>query len=377
MKVLVLSCNTGQGHNTAGKAVQEEFLRRNIPCDLQDALAFGGSLFSKGTCGAYTKLVVHTPHLFGFGYRVCGVISNRHIKSPVYLINKLYRRRMWRFIQSGGYDTIVMPHLFPAQTVTSMRKHLPLEAGCYEVSTDYTCIPFLEELDMDALFIPHASLLPQFEKRNLKSPLVVSGIPVSKRFSERVPQEEARRALGLPSGVPIVLMMGGSMGFGDMTALLEQLLEKAPQDTHAVVMGGNNESLKSRLRKQFDPARVTVLDYTDRVNEYMDAADLLFSKPGGLTSTEAAVKNIALVHTAHIPGVETHNVAFFKEHGLSVGGHKTDELLSHALSLLQNADLRAEMCARQRQTIAPDAAATICDYIVKDYARVHGHEPEI
>ncbi len=376
MKVLILSCNTGQGHNTAGKAVQEEFLRRDIPCDLQDALAFGGSLFSKGTCGAYTKLVVHTPRLFGFGYRVCGVISNRHIKSPVYLINKLYRRRMWRFIQSGGYDTIVMPHVFPAQTITSIRKHLPLEAGCYEISTDYTCIPFLEEVDLDGLFVPHAELLPEFEKRGVKSPLVVSGIPVSKRFSDRVPQEEARRALGLPLGVPTVLMMGGSMGFGDMTALLEQLLAAAPADTHVVVMGGNNDTLKTRLRKQFDSAKVTVLDYTDRVSEYMDACDLLFTKPGGLTSTEAAVKNIALVHTAHIPGVETHNVAFFKEHGLSVSGRNTAELVQNALPLLQDAALREEMCEKQRLTINPHAAATICDYIVSDYARVHSHAEE-
>ncbi len=377
MKVLVLSCNTGEGHNTAGKAVQEEFLRRNIPCDLQDSLAFGGSLFSKGTCSAYVKLVVHTPRLFGWGYRVCGAISNRHIKSPVYLINKLYRRRMWRFIQTGGYDTIVMPHVFPAQTITSVRKHLPLDAGCYEISTDYTCIPFLEEVDLDGLFVPHAELLPEFEKRGIKSPLVVSGIPVSKRFSEHIPQDEARRALGLPLNVPMVLMMGGSMGFGDMTSLLEQLLEKAPQDTHVVVLGGHNEALKTRLRKEFDAAQVTVLDYTDRVNEYMDAADLLFTKPGGLTSTEAAVKNIALVHTAYIPGVENHNVVFFKEHGLSVSGQTTAELLQHALSLLQDARLREEMCEKQRLTINPHAAATICDYILKDYVRVHGHEPKI
>ena len=66
-----------------------------------------------------------------------------------------------------------------------------------------------------------------------------------------------------------------------------------------------------------------------------------------------------------------------KEHGLSVSGQTTAELLQHALSLLQDARLREEMCKKQRLTINPHAAATICDYILKDYVRVHGHEPKI
>lgn len=71
-------------------------------------------------------------------------------------------------------------------------------------------------------------------------------------------------------------------------------------------MGGNNERLKRELRAGFShDARVQVLDFTDQVSLYMDACDVLFTKPGGLTSTEAAAKRVAMIHTAPIPGCET------------------------------------------------------------------------
>lgn len=376
MKVLVLSCNTGQGHNTAGKAIKEEFERRGIVCDIVDALAFGGATFTKGTSYAYNQIVVKTPKLFGFGYRVCGAISTDRIKSPAYLVNKLYRRHTWRHIVRGGYDTIVMPHVFPAQTLTSIRRHYPLDAGCYHVSTDYTDIPFLEDLNVDAIFVPHEQLLPEFEARDIRSPLVATGIPVSARFLQHKPQEQVREELGLPQEVPIYLLMSGSMGFGKLNDLIRELLRRGSPLAQIVVMGGNNESLKAELRRDFAGQRVTVLDFTDKVSDYMDAADVLFTKPGGLTTTEAAVKTIALVHTAPIPGVESANVEFFCKNKLSVSGDNLEELLHNAMPLLESEKARAEMRARQAAFIHRNSAAEICDYIEADYIRIHGRKPE-
>ena len=376
MKVLILSCNTGQGHNTASKALKEEWERRGVTCDICDALAFGGVTFSRGTCRAYTEIVIHTPALFGLGYRAAGALSSAaRMKSPVYLINKLYSRRMYKYIVNGGYDTLIIPHIFPAQSITSIRKHFPLDAGCYMVSTDYTCVPFSKELNLDAIFVPHEQLLPEFEAHGVTSPLVATGIPVSARFASHIPQEQAREELNLPQQVPIYLIMSGSMGFGHLDGLIRMLLIRAPQTAQLVVMGGNNEALKTQLRREFAGDRVTVLDFTDRVSDYMDAADVLFTKPGGLTTTEAAVKTIALVHTAPIPGVETANVEFFRKNGLAVTGDTLEELMHNAMPLLESEQTRAEMRARQSAVIHRRTDLEICDYIEMDYVRVHGHAP--
>lgn len=372
MKVLVLSCNMGQGHNTAAKAIKEEWERRGVTCDMKDALSFGGATFSKGACYAYTKIVIVAPKLYALGYRATAAMSNPRVKSAAYLINKLYRRKLWKFIIQGKYDTVITTHVFPAQTLTSIRKHYPLDAACYMINTDYTWIPFLEELNIDAIFTPHEQLMPSFFARGIKSPLVAAGIPVSARFSVRRPKEEARAELGLPQEVPIYLVMSGSMGFGQLGSFIPKLLDRAPKGAHVVVMGGNNEPLKAELRKTFDPAQVTVLDFTDKVSDYMDACDVLFTKPGGLTSTEAAVKTIALVHTAPIPGVEEPNVAFFGKNGMSVSGKDEDELLENAMLLLESEEARAAMRKCQETVIHRNSAAEICDYVEKDYLRAHG-----
>lgn len=103
--------------------------------------------------------------------------------------------------------------------------------------------------------------------------------------------------------------------------------------------------------------------YTTRVSEYMDAADVLISKPGGLSSTEAAVKEIALVHMSPLPGWEEENVRFFVKHGLSLSGRNAAENAAAAVKLLSSEAEREHMHSCQRQEINKYAARDIIEYI--------------
>ena len=127
------------------------------------------------------------------------------------------------------------------------------------------------------------------------------------------------------------------------------------------------EEMKSELRRQFlGEKRLFVLDYTTEVSLYMDACDILFTKPGGLSSTEAAVKGIPMIHSTPIPGWEESNVRFFTDHGLSVFGESPDELVTAALYLLSNPWKREAMLSAQVDTINKHAARDICEKIIND-----------
>ena len=155
--------------------------------------------------------------------------------------------------------------------------------------------------------------------------------------------------------------MTGSMGFGDIGPMVERLLAE-DGEAHVIVLGGNNAAMKDRLRADFSATgRVTVCDFTREVDLYMDACEVLFTKPGGLTSTEAAVKNIPLVHTKPIPGCETCNAQFFRERGMSVwcGG---PEDMGAALRLAADAEERERMRVCQ-DGINKRACEDICDII--------------
>lgn len=367
MKVLVLSCNTGQGHNTAGRSIIAEFQKRGIECEMLDALTFDSEFTSKMVSEVHNKGSIHIPKIYGMGVSVAKVLDKMSKKRSVcYVANSTYAAALNQYIVENGYDTLVLPHVFPSETITRIRRKYKTALQAYFIATDYGYPPFLSDTDLDAYFIPHHDLELNFAKAGLPmNKLFPVGIPVSEAFAEKADKKEARRTLGLPEEGDILLVMTGSMGYGDTEPLVKDLLRRIPEDTHVVVMGGNNEKMKNRLRNRYGKdERLRVIDFTKQVSLYMDAADLLFTKPGGLSSTEAAVKGIPTIHTKPIPGWEEENIQFFRTHGLSLSGATPEDLVTHALWLLGNPWAREEMVAAQARTINKFAARDICTHII-------------
>jgi processive 1,2-diacylglycerol beta-glucosyltransferase len=369
MKVLILSTGTGEGHNSAGKAVLEQFRKRGIPCEMADVLGFASERAASYGKRIYVWSTVKATKVFKGAYKAGRAITSSRRKSPVYYANALYAEKLYHYIVDNGYDTIVMPHLFPAEALTYMlRKH-----GCrpdirtYFVGTDYTCIPFTEETEADYYFIAHEELTEEYVKKGIApEKLVPTGIPVSDRFRSLPSREEARESLGMNPEGHCILVMTGSMGYGKIENLVRALVSRMDGGDNVYILGGSNEKLKARLREAYreDP-RVRVLDYTDRTAEYLAAADLLFTKPGGLTSTEAAVAGIPLAHTRPIPGCEDCNQAFYNAHGMSLSADSEEKLVEAAMELLSQPKACRQMIERQHQVINGNAARDICDFILR------------
>ena len=332
-----------------------------------DALLFASKKTSNAVCKTYVNVANKAPHVFGLAYRAGGIISNTKTKSPVYYANTRYARQMYDYITGNGFDVIITSHLFPAQTLTYIKKKYKLSALTIAVATDYTSIPFWEETRLDYYVIPHKDLIREFCKKGLpREKLLPFGIPVSEAFANRTPREEARKALGLPLSGFEILIMSGSMGFGHMAPLMRSFLKRYGKDVTLVVMGGNNEELKSSLRQKFsDCENVFILDFTTEVPLYMDSADLLYTKPGGLTSTESLVKGIPTIHTAPIPGCETKNARFFASHGLSYYAKSTREQIACGRLLIQNPAAHQAMQKAQEEHALPLAAEDIYQFLLQ------------
>ena len=224
MKVLILSCNTGQGHNAAGQALYDEFRARGVECAFLDALSLSNDAVSNAISGAYVATVQKAPHLFGGLYKVGDKISSDRHKSPIYLMNIAQTGALKEYIALHGITTVVTPHLFPAEMLTHLRRRHALEAKCFSVATDYTCIPFWEETEMDGYIVPHEDLLYEYVERGLPVELLLPlGIPASERFSQPMRTQEARDLLGLPQDQPIFLVMTGSMGYGGAARIARDL----------------------------------------------------------------------------------------------------------------------------------------------------------
>lgn len=366
MKVLILSCPTGQGHNTAGRALLDAFQRRNVPCEMKDALSFAGSHTSEIVSQLYTRITNSAPWFFGGLYRVGTALSAHtgRVKSPIYLINTGYADHLMQYIEEGGFDAVISLHLFAMEALTYLRHKRGLKARLYGVATDYTCVPFWDEADIDYSFIPHADLTGEYISQGVPArTLVPSGIPVSLRFSDEMDRAAARRSLNISTDDRLLLVMTGSMGFGNISSILRSLSAYRDPHRHTLVLTGRNQELFDEVTAMGE-AGIEPIAYTDQVPLYMQACDVLVTKPGGLTSTEAAVRNVPLVHTDPIPGWETHNVTFFQSHGMSTCYRSGEDPYCIA-QLLEDEAAQEAMRAAQRRNTNPHAADDICDFMLK------------
>ena len=238
---------------------------------------------------------------------------------------------------------------------------------CVADATDYACIPFWEETNCDYYVVPHKDLIPEFASCGIpEEKLLPLGIPVRPAFARPASKEDVRRHLGLPENAPLFLVMSGSMGFGKVHLLAHELVSRLENGEQAVIICGNNKKRMRSLRLQFHKnPNVHIIGFTRHVAEYMAAADVLFTKPGGLSSTEAAVRRVPLVHTDPIPGCETKNRAFFVSRGMSVTGAHQKELAEAGISLACDDARQIAMRDAQRINSHPQAGTSITHLLEK------------
>lgn len=367
MKVLILSCNTGGGHNAAASALKESLNFYHHEAEVLDLMSLGRKHTSALVGGAYVKLVSVFPAGFGALYQLGELVRKFPWKSPVYYANARLGNALADYIDQNHFNAVVTTHLYPAETLTWMKQKGRLTIPCVAVATDYACIPFWEETNCDYYVVPHKDLIPEFASCGIpEEKLLPLGIPVRPAFARPASKEDVRRHLGLPENAPLFLVMSGSMGFGKVHLLAHELVSRLENGEQAVIICGNNKKRMRSLRLQFHKnPNVHIIGFTRHFAEYMAAADVLFTKPGGLSSTEAAVRRVPLVHTDPIPGCETKNRAFFVSRGMSVTGAHQKELAEAGISLAHDDARQIAMRDAQRKNSHPQAGTSITHLLEK------------
>lgn len=363
MKVLLLSCDTGCGHNSAALAVGEALDRRGIENKLVDPLSFDESSAGDIASAVYTEILRKAPKLFGAIYKIGDLYSSTKLTSPVYLANKVYSERLGRYITENNYDCVICTHLFPMEAMTALKKR-GFSVPAYGVLTDYTCVPFFEETKLDGYFIPHEDLRHEMLLHGMSdSHLFASGIPVSAKFSDHVEKNEARERLGIPADEEMLLVMSGGVGCGHIYEICEEITEMGHKRNFcAYILVGRNNEMKEEIDRRFGAARrIKTIPFTDEVNLYMNAADVMISKPGGLTSTEAAVAGVPLVQLLTYTGCEAKNIEFFSSRGMSLKADGLHEAVEKAFELIDDPAAVKNMIGYQHANSFADAA----DRIVK------------
>ena len=172
MRILILSGNTGEGHNSAARAMQEYFCARGCACRILDGLQFLSRPKNEFICKSHVFLYRKLPMVYGMGYRLEEYQAQHqpyqkklNAKAARMTRRSLPRRKrdLQTYLEDGGFDAVICVHVFAAKLMSELRRSGAVHIPCFFLATDYTCSPGVNQLDMDAWLIPHAGLIPEFE----------------------------------------------------------------------------------------------------------------------------------------------------------------------------------------------------------------------
>lgn len=366
MGILLLSANTGEGHNATARAIMEVYESRQIPCRMEDTLSFLSPGFSKFICDWHIRLYRYGPKLFDFGYRFAEVTADPDEFNPIYELLSLGAKKLRDWILEQDFDAIICSHAFAGVMVTEIRRVWGLDIPCYFVSTDYTCHPTVEQCHLDGYFIPTADQVGEFETAGIpKNLLFPYGIPVRQAFYHNLPKQEMREKLGLEQDCVYALLMGGSMGCGPIEKIAKNLVAQLPENAKIIVFCGNNPDLLAAMDRIQSPQLVS-MGFTTNVDEYMDAADLIITKPGGLSSTEAANKGLPMVFFNTIGACESRNFNYFLSKNYALGSTMELEVVDMALALIRDNSAREAMRLALRQNFHTNSTEEIIRHVAAE-----------
>jgi processive 1,2-diacylglycerol beta-glucosyltransferase len=200
--------------------------------------------------------------------------------------------------------------------------------------------------------------------------VLATGIPVSARFAEPVDAAGVRKRLGLRDDQPVLLVLSGGFGMGPVAEILAAL-DKVEQGFQSVVVAGRNQELRRDLASQDRSHPTHVLGFVSNMHELMAVADLVISKPGGLTSSEALAMGKPLFILNPIPGQEAANSDFLLERGAACKVNRVEDLPFRIGQLLGSKKL-SDIGKAARRLGRPLAAQAICEAVA---ARVKERQP--
>lgn len=368
MRILILTCNTGEGHNSAARALKEVFDERNVYCEITDSLAFLSKKASNFISKWHVRLYKKAPVIFGIGYKAAEFFDNRHKRSMFFDIICKGARKLKVKAENDNIDTIICTHPFSAITLTRAINKYGLKLDkTYFISTDYTCSPGVSYGELDHYIIPHESLCEDFSIHGIDAKKIFAGgIPVSKRVHTPLSKEESKKQIAIPQDKRVILLMCGSMGCGPIKLIARKLSHMLKDNEYLVVICGSNRRLYQKLRELEDPGSVRILGFTRNVPLYMNSADLLLSKPGGLSTTEAAENNLPMILIDAVAGCESHNMNFWVNNQMAQTRDKNDELCALVRELMDNPDMLEKMKSNLAQGFNGSSSERICDFIQKN-----------
>jgi processive 1,2-diacylglycerol beta-glucosyltransferase len=368
MRILIATITAGGGHLQAAAALDEAWraLRPNDVVERVDVQKFFSPLHRKVHSDGYVTLVERAPELWGMVFKTT---DNPKLVRRLAKFRKTFppqsTMRFIKYVKQFKPDVVFCTHYLPVEILGKAREKwegmFPLGV-C--VVTDFEAHALWMGEAVDFYCVAAEETKARLVARGATAEnVVVTGIPIAAKFSKPIDPAAVRKRCGLRDDLPTLLVLGGGFGMGPVAEILREL-DKVEHPFQTVVVAGRNEELRRELAVHDHKHPTHVLGFATNMHELMAVADLIITKPGGLTTSEALALGRPLFILNPIPGQEAANSDFLLERGAAAKANRVEDLPFRLGQLLGSKKL-LEMGRCARVLGRPDAAPDICREVLR------------
>jgi len=339
LKVLVFSASFGNGHLRAAEAVIEGIRIQEPSAEIihHDFGDFLNKPINSMIRNIYGEIINHIPKLWGRFYYKTSMVQPQSISQR--FLNKLGSTKFLKYIQDLNPDFIVCTYPTVSSVLAQLRYEKVLQVPVITIITDYTVHSHWVHPNVDRYIVACTEVKNSLLAWGIeRSRIDVTGIPVSLKFEKVLERDYILSKLGLKADLPTYLVMGGSYGVLKSANRICKKLADSTVPVQSIIVCGKNQKLFQSLRAVITQARNPMirLEYVHNVEELMTVSDLIITKAGGLTVSEALTKNLPLLIYKPIPGQEEENAHFVYSLGAGIVAHTEAELTQLINHFLRN-----------------------------------------
>lgn len=339
LRVLIFSATFGAGHVRAAEALIESLRAKEPGVDIThlDFGTFLSKTFNSVIKNTYIELIKHTPKLWGkFYYRTAKIPPDSVFQR---FLNRLGQREFVKYIQELKPDLVICTYPTVAGVLAQQRLKGVLDVPLVTVVTDYAVHSQWIHPGVDLYIVGCEDVYEGLVARGINPRSIrVTGIPVSPKFERVLDRQEALVNLGLSTDRLTFLVMGGAYGVLGGAKWVCKILADTHYPIQSMVVCGQDEKLYKSLDPVLEEAKNPLKRYgfVRNVDELMSASDIIITKAGGLTVSEALTKRVPLIIFKPIPGQEEENANYLEEIGAGRVAKNEEELETIIYNLLEH-----------------------------------------
>ncbi|MEW6075319.1 MAG: glycosyltransferase [Candidatus Omnitrophota bacterium] len=370
-EIIFAHASAGAGHQKAAEALYNYFIGHPCAYQLQllDVLSGVDPFYRFSYTRGYPFLINHALFLWRFGFwltslkRFEGAVQNFTL-----FANRFNTSKFADVVIRHDPEYVVSTHFLTSQVCCDLKKHNRIRSKLITVVTDFDVHPFWVN-DSTHLYI----VASEFTRERLKtqgideSKIFVYGIPVDPKFLCAHDKDSLRKKFSLKSDMHTVLVITGSFGLGPLEEITDLLREEA----QVLVVCARNRKLYSRLVSKNYPS-VKVFGFINNVEELMSVADIIVTKPGGMTIAEVLTMELVPIFISPIPGQETGNISAMAHYGIGSVAKNPHDALRIVREYKNNPEKLRFVKERIQKIKKPFAAMELYNEICKGSSRASG-----